>query len=352
MRFTILFPEIASIVYMNVGFLINLQNRHTIFHQKGIGLSYNCIKKKIHRRTAMNLRDGNILDGSTVFEPGLVKATARGKTHPVDTLYHSQKFWEFIYVDSGFALLGGMGNSVLMTAGDLAVVAPGETHSLVAPSDAVVFCCLFMDYELGNMRDEIFSLPGFIDLSARAKLALEGKAIPKNARFECTRLDFSERQELVRICEGIMRERLSKIRGWQQIVKSLLCQLLVFYSRLDVSAKRAERTPDGVQSSCLKVIRFLEDNFKSNITGAEVAEHVGLSADYMMKQFRAEFDISPADYLRRYRIAKSMELLCGTDIPINDVAESCGFVDFSAYSRVFKNLVGETPSAFRKRFLR
>lgn len=291
-----------------------------------------------------------ILDGSTVFEPGLVKATVRDKTHTVDTFYHSQKFWEFIYVNSGFALLGGMGSSVLLSQGDLAVIAPGETHSLAAPGDAEIFSCLFMEYELGDMRNEIFSLPGFIDLSARAKIALEGKVIPKNARYEAIKLDFSERMEFIRLCETIKNERLHKLHGWQQAVKSLLLRVMVFYSRLDIPTKRAERSPDGAQSNCFKVIRYLEDNFKSNLTAADISSILHLSADYLSKQFKNEIGLSPADYLRRYRIAKSMELLCGTDIPINDVATECGFVDFSAYSRVFKNLAGETPSAFRKSF--
>lgn len=291
-----------------------------------------------------------ILDGSTVFEPGLVKVTVKNKAHTVDTFYHSQKFWEFIYVNSGFALLGGMGNSVLLSQGDLAVVAPGETHSLVSPGDAEIYSCLFMEYELGDMRNEIFSLPGFIDLSARAKIALEGKTVPKNAKYEAVKLDFSERMEFVRFCDGIQKERLNKLHGWQQVVKSLLCKVLVFYSRLDIPAKRAERSPDGGQSNCFKVVQHLEENYKSNLTGAELSNILGLSQDYLAKQFKSELGLSPADYLRRYRVAKSMELLCGTDVPINDVATECGFVDFSAYSRVFKNLAGETPSAFRKKF--
>ena len=292
---------------------------------------------------------GTILDGSTVFEPGLVKATIKSCPHKADTFYHSQKFWEFIYVDRGFALLGGMGSSVLLSEGDLAVIAPGETHSLVSPEDADIYSCLFMEYELGDMKNEIFSLHGFIDLSARAKIALDGKKVPKNARYEAIKLDYSERLEFVRLCDGIQKERLSKLGGWQQAVKSLLCRILVFYSRLDIPAKKKERFPDGVQNNCLRVIEHLEQNYKANITGAEISKLLGVSTDYLSKQFKSEVGLSPADYLRRYRVAKSMELLCGTDIPINDVATECGFVDFSAYSRVFKSLAGETPSSFRKR---
>ncbi len=294
----------------------------------------------------------NILDGSTVFEPGLVKITSVRNAHSTPYLFHSQMFWEFIYVDRGFALLGGGANSVLLSEGDLAIIAPGETHSLVAPGDAVLHCCLFMEQELGNLRQEIFSLPGFIELSIRAKAPEEKKVKPKPSRYECIRLDFSERQEFIRLCDRINRERLEKPKGWQQLVKCLLGEMMVFYSRLDISAKRAERTNDTSKGSSYKIIRYLEDNYQKNITGSELSEESGLSADYITKHFKSELSISPAEYLRRFRVAKSMELLCGTDLSVNEVAQSCGFVDLSAFSRVFKIYEGDTPSAYRKKFRR
>lgn len=298
------------------------------------------------------MENNNILDGSTVFDPGLVKVTSTGNPHSTPYLFHSQMFWEFIYVDRGFALLGGGANSVLLSEGDLAVIAPGETHSLVAPGDAALHCCLFMEQELGNMRQEIFSLPGFIELSIRAKAPEEKKVKPKPSRFECIRLDFSERQEFVRLCDRINRERIEKARGWQQLVKSLLCQVLVFYSRLDIAARRTERTSDSAKGSPYKIIKYLEDNYRNPITGGELSDESGLSADYIIKHFKSELSISPAEYLRRYRVAKSMELLCSTELPVNEIAQSCGFVDMSAFSRVFKLYEGDTPSAYRKKFRR
>ncbi len=293
-----------------------------------------------------------ILDGSTVFDPGLVKITGLSVPHPVPYLFHSQKFWEFIYVDSGFALLGGSGNSVLLSAGDFAVIAPGETHSLIGSGDTELYCLLFMESELGNMKDEIFSLPGFLELSLRVKAQRDAKAKPKSSKYECIRFDFSERHEFMRLCDRINRERITKIRGWQQIIKGLLCETLVFYSRLDVAAKRAERLSDSPGGMSYKIIKYLEENYGKNVTGADLAKETGLSADYLIKHFKAELSLSPAEYLRRYRIAKSMELLRSTELAVNEIAQRCGFVDMSAFSRVFKAYEGDTPSGYRKKFRR
>ena len=294
--------------------------------------------------------DKIILDGSTVFDPGRVKITAIERGHDTPNFFHVQDFWEFIYTDRGFALLGGSGESVLLAEGDFAVVAPGERHSLVCPGNARVYSLLFRDKELGSMKDEIFSLPGFLELSLRAKVLEDERAKAKNARFESIRLDYSERSEFVRLCREIHNERVNKGKGWQQLVKSLLCHALVFYSRLDIAAKRAEKADEGAKGIYARIIKYLEENYRRNVTGAEVEKELGFSQEYIAKQFKNEFDISPADYLRRYRVAKSMELLCGTDLPISQVAEMCGFVDMSAFSRVFRMFEGDTPSGFRKRY--
>ncbi|MBR3994756.1 MAG: helix-turn-helix transcriptional regulator [Clostridia bacterium] len=291
----------------------------------------------------------SVLDGSTVFDPGRVKITSTADAHITPIFFHVQKFWEFIYVDRGFAILGGGDESVLLSGGDFAVVAPGQRHSLVCPDSAVMYCLLFEDRELGSMRDEIFSLPGFMELSLRATELGDEKAGIRSSKYESIRLDYAERQAFVRLCDRVTRERIEKGKGWQQLVKSCLCEALVFYSRLDVASKRADKTAEGTKSMYGRIIKYIEKNYRNNITGKELSGELGMSQEHIAKQFRSELDISPAEYLRRYRVAKSMELLCGTDMPVSEVAQNCGFVDMSAFSRVFKMFEGDTPSGFRKR---
>ena len=292
----------------------------------------------------------SVLDGSTVFDPGRVKITSTANAHITPYFFHVQKFWEFIYVDRGFALLGGGDESLLLSEGDFAVVAPGQRHSLVCPDSARMYCLLFEDRELGGMRDEIFSLPGLVELSLRNVLPEDSAVGIKSTKYESIRLDYAERQAFVRLCDRVTRERIEKGKGWQQLVKSCLCEALVFYSRLDVAAKRAEKTAEGVKSLYGRIIKYIEENYRNNTTGKELSDGLGMSPEHIAKQFKSELDISPAEYLRRYRVAKSMELLCGTDMPVSDVAQNCGFVDMSAFSRVFKMFEGDTPSGFRKRF--
>lgn len=311
---------------------------------------YNLIcgnKCKAKTKGSVILNTSTMLDGSSVFDAGFAKIACTSQPHETEYFYHSQVFWEFIYVKRGFALCGGLGSSALLCTGDFTVIAPGEEHSLIASADTELCCCLFCESELGNMKEAIFALPGFIELSLRAKAQSK---LAKTSSYENIRLDFAERQEYIRLCERINIERINKNRGWQTLLKSYLSEILVFYSRLDITAKRVEKETDTVKSTIETIIRYLETNYSSNVTGADLAKISGVTAEHILKQFKNELSISPSEYLRRYRIAKSMEMLHSSDLAVTEIAKMCGFVDMSAYSRLFKQYEGETPSNYRKKF--
>ena len=96
------------------------------------------------------------------------------------------------------------------------------------------------------------------------------------------------------------------------------------------------------------MLKYLEENYSKNITSKDISEATGLSADYIAKQFKRELSMTPTEYLRRYRIAKSMELLRTTDMPIADIARNVGIEELSVFSRLFKQFAGESPSNYRK----
>lgn len=73
-----------------------------------------------------------------------------------------------------------------------------------------------------------------------------------------------------------------------------------------------------------------------------------LSPDYMAKLFKASMGLTPAEYARNFRIAKSMELLENTDRPVAQIAAELGFSDSSVFSRLFKQVAGISPTAFKR----
>jgi transcriptional regulator GlxA family with amidase domain len=71
-----------------------------------------------------------------------------------------------------------------------------------------------------------------------------------------------------------------------------------------------------------------------------------VSPAHFSRQFRATFGETPHRYLQRRRV----ELLRETDRPITEICFDVGFNSLGTFTRTFREIVGEPPSAYRARF--
>jgi len=62
------------------------------------------------------------------------------------------------------------------------------------------------------------------------------------------------------------------------------------------------------------------------------------------------FGETPHHYLQRRRVERAMELLRETDASVTDICFDVGFNSLGTFSRTFRAIVGEPPSAYRAHF--
>jgi len=79
-----------------------------------------------------------------------------------------------------------------------------------------------------------------------------------------------------------------------------------------------------------------------------MADALGVSEDYLGRVFRQELNLSPWEYLKRYRIKQAKVLLVQTENNITEIAHKVGFDDSAYFSRVFRKVVGQSPRDYRK----
>ncbi|MBK1814707.1 AraC family transcriptional regulator [Luteolibacter yonseiensis] len=80
-----------------------------------------------------------------------------------------------------------------------------------------------------------------------------------------------------------------------------------------------------------------------------LAEMAGLSVYQFDQRIRALFHVTAGQYLVKVRIDAACQRLAGTDEAIAQIALACGYSDQSAFSRQFKQAVGISPMAYRKK---
>lgn len=94
---------------------------------------------------------------------------------------------------------------------------------------------------------------------------------------------------------------------------------------------------------------YIHENFDKNPDVNEIAEIVHLSTSAFCRYFKKQTDITFTDFVNRYRINQAKTYLL-QEATISEVCYRVGYESISYFNKLFKQLVGETPSAFKKRY--
>jgi AraC family transcriptional regulator len=97
-----------------------------------------------------------------------------------------------------------------------------------------------------------------------------------------------------------------------------------------------------------RVIAFIGDQIAASIQIEELAKVAKLSKSYFSRAFRSTFGQSPHAYIIGQRILRAKELMLTTGAPLAEIALDCGFADQAHLSRLFRQMVGSSPSAWRR----
>ncbi|WP_245286063.1 helix-turn-helix domain-containing protein [Bradyrhizobium sp. WSM1253] len=127
--------------------------------------------------------------------------------------------------------------------------------------------------------------------------------------------------------------------------------LLLWELRHAADPKHTRPTPvrGGLSARQLKLIKaFVDAHISRGIGISELASLVGVSQFHFIRAFRSSVGRSPYQYVLSERISVAKEMLLKGDLSIADVALAVGFSDGSQLNRVFRKMIGVTPTAFRR----
>jgi AraC-like DNA-binding protein/ligand-binding sensor protein len=95
--------------------------------------------------------------------------------------------------------------------------------------------------------------------------------------------------------------------------------------------------------------QFIARNQDNALCLATVAKAVNTSTFYFCKLFKRTTGLTFTDYLTRVRIEKAKTLLLDPNRRVSEVAYEVGFQSLTQFNRVFKKILGESPTSFRQR---
>ena len=265
-----------------------------------------------------SFEDGIPSDGNFNIEMLLKKNDDRiplDPAHPTANIKnspfgHTHDFYEIMLVLTGNATFFTDKEKHQIKPGNIIVVAPGVHHGIVASEG----------YNLISIAGH-FERLGFVE---------DAYVLEDNIYGEGKKL-----------AELVLYNRF----GSEDYVQSL-CDAYIKYILLSL-----EYPVKNTTASIYKIISKMEKNFgNSDISIGKLLDDSGYTKDYIRNEFLAVTKMTPKKYLTNIRMknAKAMLDLYGDDMGIGEIAERCGILDPSIFSRIFKKHFGVSPTQYRE----
>ena len=111
-----------------------------------------------------------------------------------------------------------------------------------------------------------------------------------------------------------------------------------------VHAVRTQKLSKEIEAACSYVERHLEDD----LSIASLAAYAGYTEYYFSKKFKRELGMTPAECIRKKRLAKAALLLRSTDLDAQQIASRLQFCSQSYFTDCFRKEYGVSPTKYRK----
>jgi len=108
-------------------------------------------------------------------------------------------------------------------------------------------------------------------------------------------------------------------------------------------------TSQEQQNELKSCIDYFQKHYMEPILMKDIAAQFHMSISTFEKKFKNLFNISPKQYLKRFRIQKACEML-RLNHSVKEVTYSTGFCDQSYFTKEFRLTMKMTPNAYKKSF--
>jgi len=131
--------------------------------------------------------------------------------------------------------------------------------------------------------------------------------------------------------------------------RAMLRLLEIFGRHLSILSNQVAVENSAAEPAAVtRAKQFINQNQDGAICLASVAKAVNTSTFYFCKLFKRATGLTFTDYLARVRIEKAKTLLLNPNRRVSEVAYDVGFQSLTHFNRVFRKIVGASPSSYRQ----
>lgn len=225
------------------------------------------------------------------------------------------------YIISGEGYFEGYGKRYMVSPGEIFVIFPGEIAKYYAPYQDKKWTFVWIGFS-----------------GSYAEYYLRQLNISRDCPVQ--RLNGKQLIDSIADClEYIAREK-EKCSQLMLDAYALKC-----LASLQAQAEKNQRAADCTEMYVNEAMQYIKYYYMKQISVGNVAEYLNISRSYLFRVFKKHIGISPQQYLISYRMKQAKELL-GHGCNVTETANAVGFQNIYAFSAMFKEFYGASPSHF------
>lgn len=159
-------------------------------------------------------------------------------------------------------------------------------------------------------------------------------------------MDWGLKTDLSKVEDAWFHSRVLKQEQYQAMVRllTIFAQHLSIVGNQVLVQQRNSEPPAIVRAK-----QFIAEHQGEELSLGDVAKAVNTSTFYFCKLFKKATGLNFTDYVSRVRVEKAKNLLLNPNARVSEVAYEVGFQSLTHFNRVFRKIVGESPTEYRKR---
>ena len=256
--------------------------------------------------------------------------TANNQNHIVDLHWHEE--FEIIYCAKGTLNLRIPSKTYVIEQDDIAILNTNVMHYIICSNDAILQSFVFNSKLITGTSNSSFAKKYIVPLM--------------NCKtFDC----YIYHGKYVELFKEAFYSIKDESFAYEFIVRDNLSQILLdLYTQFENKFDSIPSTLNTNTQRIRTMISFIKTNYASPLDVRQISDTVNISQRECLRCFKKTLQISPIQYLIRYRIIKSAELLVDNPTKnIDQIGYECGFETPSYYTQLFKRYYNCTPTEFR-----
>jgi AraC-like DNA-binding protein len=223
---------------------------------------------------------------------------------------------ELYFVDFGEMEFLVNGHYRILTAGQMSVALSYDSHAYKTPessrSSVLIIPVYMCEHFISAVAHKKASYPFITDSSVVGRIKECVKQLKRDGINEIERMGY------IHVILGIIMDSIF------------------------IDGEQATPSPD--LSS--RILIYLNENFKSDITLEGVSQHFGYTKSYLSRYFSASFGIGFCQYLSALRLKNALTLINEKKHSITECAFESGFNSVRSFYRVFYSEFGCSPREY------